>query len=122
VSILQETYLHAASRLAKELANTYMIDYWNYKEDDVDDLILLENSLIYEVQSDDLPSLIQQLLCSLSKHIPSFLTHFLRECSIRLFKDDLDEISTSDIVLKLCILSKLIIQHYQSNEESISIN
>jgi hypothetical protein len=47
VSILQETYLHSASRLAKELANTYMVDYWNYKEDDTDDLILLENSLIY---------------------------------------------------------------------------
>ncbi len=98
-----------------------MVDYWNYKEEDADDLILLENSLIYEILSDDLPSLIQQLLCSLAKQIPSFLTHFLRECSIRLFKDDLDEISTSDIVLKLCILSKEIIQHSQSNEESINI-
>ncbi len=100
---------------------TYVIDYWKYNSKNINNLVLLQNSLIYDIKADDLPSLIQQLLCSLAKHIPNFLTSFLRECSFCLSKQDLDEVSTSDVVLKLCILSKQIIQHHHSNDNSIDI-
>ena len=88
---------------------TYVIDYWKYSEKNIDDLVVLENSLIYDVISDDLPSLIQQLLTALSRHIPNFLAVFLRKSLEILEQKNLEEVTVSDIVLKMCILSKQII-------------